>query len=136
MRLLCTFSKEPLSITSLSRPEYSKEFILSFITHIGLDGKDGIDGINGIDGIDGASPFIGTNGTWQIGDRDTGVSATPIAQHTNYDDFPLAGNESVLYIDRQANRSYRWNQADMHYYVVGSNYDDIVIINGGNAQNN
>lgn len=42
----------------------------------GADGKNGRDGQDGKAGVDGDTPFIGTNGHWFIGDRDTGVVAT------------------------------------------------------------
>lgn len=40
-----------------------------------LSGKDGKDGKDGADGKDGLTPFIGSNGNWWIGDKDTGISA-------------------------------------------------------------
>lgn len=42
----------------------------------GADGKNGRDGQDGKAGVDGDTPFIGANGHWFIGDRDTGVVAT------------------------------------------------------------
>ena len=41
----------------------------------GSDGKDGKDGIDGKDGKDGLTPFIGENGNWWIGEKDTGMKA-------------------------------------------------------------
>ena len=41
----------------------------------GSDGKDGKDGSDGKDGKDGLTPFIGENGNWWIGEKDTGVKA-------------------------------------------------------------
>jgi len=44
----------------------------------GEDGKDGADGAPGKDGADGAdglTPYIGENGNWWIGDKDTGIKA-------------------------------------------------------------
>ena len=42
----------------------------------GPQGEPGRDGANGQNGTDGATPFIGPNGNWWIGDVDTGVPAT------------------------------------------------------------
>lgn len=45
----------------------------------GINGKNGRNGTNGQDGAngnDGQTPYIGSNGNWWIGDKDTGVSAT------------------------------------------------------------
>ena len=41
----------------------------------GKDGKDGKDGADGEDGANGLVPYIGENGNWWIGDKDTGVKA-------------------------------------------------------------
>ena len=41
----------------------------------GKDGKDGKDGSDGADGANGLVPYIGENGNWWIGDKDTGVKA-------------------------------------------------------------
>ena len=41
----------------------------------GQDGADGKDGSDGKDGKDGLTPFIGENGNWWIGEKDTGVKA-------------------------------------------------------------
>ena len=41
----------------------------------GKDGADGKDGVAGADGKDGLTPFIGENGNWWIGEKDTGVKA-------------------------------------------------------------
>ncbi len=49
-------------------------------------------------------------------------------------EFPNQGNEAVIYIDITENKSYRWSKAELKYYCVGSDYDDVKIINGGNAQ--
>lgn len=37
----------------------------------GLNGKDGSNGIDGVDGKDGLVPYVGANGNWWIGDKDT-----------------------------------------------------------------
>lgn len=44
----------------------------------GADGKDGTNGQNGSDGKDGKTPFIGENGSWWIGETDTGVKAAGV----------------------------------------------------------
>ena len=56
----------------------------------GADGKDGKDGTNGVngsdgkDGKDGLTPFIGENGNWWIGEKDTGVKAVEAAVSACY----------------------------------------------------
>jgi hypothetical protein len=48
-------------------------------------------------------------------------------------EFPNVGNSSVVYLDKAANKAYRWDEDNLKYYCVGSNYEDIKIINGGTA---
>lgn len=47
-----------------------------------------------------------------------------------YLEFPLIGNEDKLYIDSGANKTYRWDDTNLKYYCVGSDYDDISQIDG------
>lgn len=47
--------------------------------------------------------------------------------------FPNVGNKYVLYIAISENRAYRWDDTELKYYCVGSDYEEIKIINGGNA---
>lgn len=49
---------------------------------------------------------------------------------STYIEFPVSGNENTLYIDESANKTYRYSAESGSYYVVGSNYEDIKIING------
>lgn len=48
----------------------------------GNDGKDGTNGTDGKDGTDGLTPFIGKNGNWWIGDKDTGIQAIDNTTYT------------------------------------------------------
>lgn len=48
-------------------------------------------------------------------------------------DFPPVGNELCLYIAKDENKLYRWDDTTIKYYCVGSDYNDIKIINGGGA---
>jgi hypothetical protein len=47
--------------------------------------------------------------------------------------FPNIGNKLILYLDTSSNKVYRWDDNNLKYYVIGSNYEDIKVINGGNA---
>lgn len=55
-------------------------------------------------------------------------------QYASRYEFPNIGNEGVLYTDVGDNKTYRWDGTELKYYCVGSNYEDIKIINGGNAK--
>ena len=50
-------------------------------------------------------------------------------------EFPNIGKEHCLYVDTTANKTYRWNNDDLKYYCVGSDYEAIEIVNGGGATN-
>lgn len=45
--------------------------------------------------------------------------------------LPNVGREDAIYIIKSENKTLRWDTATNKYYVVGSDYDDINIINGG-----
>lgn len=56
-----------------------------------------------------------------------------IMKAKNISEFPPLGNELCLYIAQEENKMYRWDDTDIKYYCVGSDYNDIKIINGGSA---
>lgn len=59
-------------------------------------------------------------------------SLTPsVINKTSSAVFPKTGNESCLYVDMSENKVYRWDNESKTYIVVGSNYDDMNIIDGG-----
>jgi hypothetical protein len=55
------------------------------------------------------------------------------AQYASYLNFPSVGDANILYIDKDSSKVYRWDADDLRYYVAGSNYEDISVINGGLA---
>lgn len=48
-------------------------------------------------------------------------------------EFPSIGAQDVLYVATDENKVYRWDDTELKYFVVGTNYEDIKIINGGSA---
>lgn len=49
----------------------------------------------------------------------------------SYLKFPSIGDSNCLYVDISSNKIYRWDDADLKYFVVGNgDYDDIQIIDG------
>lgn len=85
--------------------------------------------------LKGDTPYIGENGHWYIGGVDTGVSAggTSILEYHSRSQFPAIGKEGYLYISKGANLMYRWDTRELDYFVVGSDWNDINVIHGGNA---
>jgi len=65
-----------------------------------------------------------------------GVEASGI-EYDDVDDFPHNGDPEILYISKNENMLYRWDEATESYYIVGSNIYDIGGIAGGdnNQQN-
>lgn len=47
--------------------------------------------------------------------------------------FPNVGNSKYIYISTNENKVFRWDNETLKYYVIGSDYNDIKIIDGGNA---
>lgn len=54
-------------------------------------------------------------------------------QYGSIYEFPNRGNEGVLYTDTTENKAYRWDELAKKYYCVGSDYNQIKIIDGGKA---
>lgn len=48
----------------------------------------------------------------------------------SYLEFPTLGDAECIYIDKVNNRVYRWDNANLKYYVIGSDYSEIEIIDG------
>lgn len=62
-----------------------------------------------------------------------GSTGQAVIQRDSYLNFPTIGNEGLLYVDSTENCSYRWDSKELKYYMVGFNYNNLKIIDGGNA---
>ena len=110
MKLLCILQQGDLSVTDGS--VLSHRLYFDFANRIGIDGKDGEDG---------------TDGT-------AGVPAVAFRSYASLAAFPKQGNNDMLYLDETTNRFYRWDAPAQNYRTVSPDYNDIKIIDGGNAQ--
>lgn len=45
-------------------------------------------------------------------------------------DFPTTGNKNTIYIETETNKAYRWDDDNVHFYCIGSDYKEIDIIDG------
>ena len=64
----------------------------------------------------------------------TGVyEKTELKYYNSMFEFPNIGEDDYLYLDREKNKSYRWDSSQLRYICVGSDYEDIGIIEGGSA---
>lgn len=61
------------------------------------------------------------------------LGSNSIITKPNKYEFPSIGAQDVLYIATDENKVYRWDDTELKYFVVGTNYEDIKIINGGSA---
>lgn len=61
------------------------------------------------------------------------INKEVIIQAISYLNFPTVGKINALYIDTTTNKSYRWDENNFNYYVVGSDYNDINIRGGGST---
>ena len=50
-------------------------------------------------------------------------------------EFPSVGAVNCIYIATSEEKIYRFSPSDLKYYCVGSDYSNIGVINGGNAEN-
>lgn len=78
---------------------------------------------------DGASDVFGYLNVDFITDYNKAVE-----QYPSRFEFPNVGREDVTYIDQEANKTYRWDNKARKYYCVGSDYNDIEVIDGGSAK--
>lgn len=78
------------------------------------------------------------NGATRVNGIVSGGQAQPssasliITKNSKYE-FPTIGDEKCLYISTSENKAYRFDEVQLKYYAVGSDYEDIKIINGGCA---
>lgn len=59
-----------------------------------------------------------------------------IKQYASLSGFPSVGSNNIAYIDKSTNKTYRWDDNDLKYYCIGSDYGAIQIINGGGGLDN
>lgn len=101
--------------------------------HVGNTVK--VTGTKGDKGDDGKSAYelacehgyVGTEEEWL---ESLKVSAQ---SYNSMYEFPNIGDTGVFYIDVGANKIYRWDPDNLKYYCVGSDYEQIECISGGNA---
>ena len=48
--------------------------------------------------------------------------------------LPNVGSENTVYFVKDENATYRWDEAGLKYYCTGRDYQEIKVINGGNAE--
>lgn len=60
-----------------------------------------------------------------------GGGASCIVEAVTFLEFPSVGKSNTLYVDKATNKTYRWDEELFRYLCVGSDYEEIDIIDGG-----
>lgn len=63
----------------------------------------------------------------------SGGGIPSILQKESVADFPGVGKPQFLYVAMDTGKSYVWDDTNFGYLIVGTNYEDIKVINGGLA---
>nr|DAZ34069.1 MAG TPA: hypothetical protein [Caudoviricetes sp.] len=80
----------------------------------------------GLDGLQWYDGWIKDYISKQIKENEKQV----VINEDSYLQFPTIGSPECLYVDTTANKIYRWDDANLKYFTVGSDYNEIEIIDG------
>lgn len=91
--------------------------------------------ITGLDGRDGKSAYQVAVDNGFVGTEQEWLDSLKVQSETygSIYEFPNLGQVGVLYTDTGNNRIYRWDAGDLKYYCVGSDWNQIKCIDGGDA---
>lgn len=53
-----------------------------------------------------------------------------IQSYSRFVDFPKTGTTNTLYMELETNKTYRWDDDSNAYCLVGTDYNDIEVIDG------
>lgn len=67
-------------------------------------------------------------------DQITGGGGDGAVQVEALANLPNVGSENTVYFVKNENATYRWDEAGLKYYCTGRDYQEIKVINGGNAE--
>lgn len=56
-----------------------------------------------------------------------------VVECSTYLNFPTIGKSNTIYVAKDENATFRWDDANMKYYCTGRDYEAIEIIDGGNS---
>lgn len=82
-------------------------------------------------GIAVANGFVGTEQEWL--DSLNGANISTVVSKNTYLEFPNVGNSGCIYISTTTNKIYRWDSTELKYFVIGSDYTNINVIDGGTS---
>ena len=61
------------------------------------------------------------------------ITDEPVVFVETISELPAVGNAEKLYVCRASNKTYHWDDDETQYRVIGSDYNEIDVINGGEA---
>lgn len=64
---------------------------------------------------------------------ETGVQESFLLKFDSINAFPSVGRDKFLYTALDTHKTYIWDAVPLGYYIVGSDYEDIKVIHGGNS---
>lgn len=79
--------------------------------------------------IDMHTIYCVDNGSLYIGGNTYG-GIDEFEEYDSYLNFPVIGDAEKHYIDKTENKIYRWDNTDLKYFCIGSDYSNISIIDG------
>lgn len=56
--------------------------------------------------------------------------------YNSISELPAIGKDNTIYICKSENKTFRWDNENIKFYCIGSNYENIKFINCGNSQKN
>ena len=76
------------------------------------------------------SGSIGDNGT-VIGNVEKAENIyVKETEFNNRYEFPSIGKDNIIYVAKDENKTYRFNEDSLTYYCIGSDYNEIEVIQG------
>ena len=77
--------------------------------------------------------ILDESGQWEEGCSSGGSGGGSAVQVDSISALPSLGNTGTVYFITDENAIYRWDEDGLRYVCVGRNYEEIKIINGGDA---
>lgn len=59
-------------------------------------------------------------------------SSDKIKTYQNHLYFPTTGSTDTLYVAQEENKTYRWDEDALKFFCVGSDWEEISVIDGNN----
>lgn len=56
-----------------------------------------------------------------------------VCEYDGYLKFPTVGKQGMIYVDTNENKAYRWSVKMLRYECIGTDYNDVTIIDSGTA---